>query len=527
MAKWLKANWLWVVALGAAAVYAPLVGRSQDEKARRHGLETLTEVIGLIQRQAMDPPGPTQVAHASIQGMLHTLDPHSNFMDEQEFRHMKEDQKGVYFGIGSIIQGQPDGSVAIVSTVPGGPSEKAGLRSGDCFHEIDGKGADGLSSTQVMRKLRGEKGTTVVVTVRRPGFDAPIMVPITRAEIPSNSVSHAFMLNAEVGFIKVRDFGEATSDDFAKALSMLRDSGMKALVLDLRDNPGGSLDSAVGISKQLLGPNEVILTQKGREGREPTVFSTGPDSGGDWFPLAVLINRGSASSSEIVSGAIQDHDRGLLVGETSWGKGLVQVVVPINRTRGLGLTIARYYTPSGRCIQRDYQHGLDDYYFVAGDEEPGAPGAEGGGAPPASSAASGPEYRTDLGRAVYGGGGIRPDYVVKPKMGNAAAVRLQRFSGAYLKFAVHDRDAHGVRLGQDADAGAMSRFRAWLAEQGIAITDKEWREAEGDIGERLSIEMQTIGYGADAGFRYQCLLDPQVKTAMEVLPEAGGLLRKK
>jgi len=517
MTKWFKRNWMWMLVLGAAAVYAPLVGGSQDEKARRHGLETLTEVMGLIQRQAVEPPKPLQVAHASIQGMLHTLDPHSNFMDEQEFRHMREDQKGVYFGIGSIIQQQPDG-VVIVSTVAGGPSEKAGLRSGDYFQEIDGKSAEGMTSTAVMRKLRGEKGTTVVVVMRRPGFDQPITVPITRAEIPSNSVNYAFMLNLDVGFIKVRDFGEATSDDFAKALAMLKGHGMKSLVLDLRDNLGGSLDSAVGISKQLLGPNEVVLTQRGREGREPSVYSTEQDTSGNWFPLVVLINRGSASSAEIVSGAIQDHDRGLLIGETSWGKGLVQVVVPINRTRGLGLTIARYYTPSGRCIQRDYQHGLDDYYFVGGDDDSGS---EGGSAP------AGPEFHTDLGRVVYGGGGIRPDYVVKPKLDNAAAVRLQRFSGAYLKFAVHERDTRGIKLGQDADAAVMSRFRTWLGEQSIAITDKEWREAEGDIRERLAIEMQTIGYGADAGFKYQCLLDPQVKKAIEVLPEAEELLKRK
>jgi carboxyl-terminal processing protease len=510
MPKWLTRNWLWMVALATAAVYAPLVGGSQDEKVRRQGLETLTEIMGLVQRQAPDPPKPIQVAHASIRGMLHTLDPHSNFMDEQEFRQMREDQKGVYFGIGSMIQQQPDG-VVIVSTVPGGPSEKAGLRSGDYFHEIDGRSADGMTSTQVMRKLRGEKGATVVVTVRRPGFDQPITVPITRAEIPSNSVSHAFMLNADVGFIKVRDFGEATSNDFAKSLAMLKGRGMEALVLDLRDNPGGSLESAVGISKQLLGPGEVILTQKGREGREPTVFRTDPGPGGDGFPMAVLINRGSASASEIVAGAIQDHDRGLLVGETSWGKGLVQVVVPINRTRGLGLTIARYHTPSGRCIQRDYQHGLDDYYFSGGED----------------AGTSGPEYRTDLGRVVYGGGGIRPDYTIGPKLDNMVAVRLQRLSGAYIKFAVLEREAHGIKLDQGADDAVMSRFRAWLGEQGIAIADKEWREAEGDIRDRLAIEMQTMGYGADAGFKYQCLLDPQVKSAVEALPEAEALLKRK
>jgi carboxyl-terminal processing protease len=463
----------------------------------------------LIQKHTVDPPKSTQIAYASIQGMLHTLDPHSSFMDEQEFRNMREDQKGIYFGVGAIIQGQPDG-VVIISTIPDGPSEKAGLRSGDYFREIDGKSTEGWSSTQVMRKLRGDKGTLIVLTMQRPGVDQLIKVPITRAEIPNNSVYYAFMLTSAVGFVKIRDFGETTSDDFAKAIVSLKNQGLQALILDLRDNPGGSLDSAIGISKQLLGPNELVLTQKGREGREPSIFLTGTEDNLNIFPITVLINKGSASSSEIVSGAIQDHDRGLLVGETSWGKGLVQVVVPINRTRGLGLTIARYYTPSGRCIQRDYQHGLDDYYLDSDTDT-----------------TKGPEYHTDLGRVVYGGGGIHPDYVVKEKFDSIAAARLQRFNGAYLKFAVADRERHGIKLNQAADDAVMKRFRAWLEEQKIAITDTEWNEAESDIRERLTIEMLTVAYGPEAGFKYQCLVDPQVKKAIEILPEAEDLLKKR
>jgi carboxyl-terminal processing protease len=514
MTNWISRNWLWMVALGAFAIYAPLVGSAQDEKVMRRGLDALTEILELVQKQAIEPPKPTQVAHASIQGMLHSLDPHSNFLDEQEFRNMREDQKGVYFGIGAIIQQLPDG-VVIVSTIAGGPAEKAGLRSGDYFREIDGKTTEGMNNTQVMRKLRGQKGTMVVLAMQRPGLDEPISVTITRAEIPSNSVNHSFMLQPGIGFISIRDFGEATSDDFAKALAALKAQGLHALLLDLRYNPGGSLDSAVGISKQLLGPNELILTQKGRAGREPVVFKTGAEAPQNGFPVIALINRGSASASEIVSGALQDHDRGLVVGETSWGKGLVQMVIPINRTRGLGLTIARYYTPSGRSIQRDYQHGLDDYYIV-GDDEEEAPAAHGG-----------PEYSTSLGRRVYGGGGIRPDYLVKTKLDSPAAVRLQRASGAYLKFAVHERESHGIKLGQGAGPEIMARFRAWLAAQKIEITEKEWAEAETDIRERLSIELQTIGHGSDAGFKYQCLIDPQVQKALEVLPEAEALLKRK
>ena len=502
-----------MVVLGTLAIYAPLVGGSRDEKARRRGLETLTEVMELIQRHAADPPKPTQVAHASIQGMLHSLDPHSNFMDEQEFRNMREDQKGVYFGIGAIIQQQPDG-VAIVSTVAGGPAEKAGLRSGDYFSEIDGKGTEGLSTTQVMRKLRGEKGTAVVLAMKRPGVDELIHLSITRAEIPSNSVNYAFMLRDGIGFIKVRDFGEETSRDFAKAIAELKDKGLHALILDMRDNPGGSMDSAVGISTQLLGPNRIILTQKGRDGGDTKVYRTDSETPQNTFPIVVLINRGSASASEIVSGAIQDHDRGLVVGETSWGKGLVQMLVPINRTRGLGLTIARYYTPSGRCIQRDYQHGLDDYYIVGEDD--GTPTGEPGG----------PEYRTAGGRVVYGGGGIRPDHVVKAGKVHIAALRLQALHGAYMKFAVQEKPARSIPLGKAVDDDTALRFKTWLQGQDISISEDEWREAEGDIRERLSIEMQTIGHGAEAGFKYQCLLDPQVMKAMEVMPEAEALVGK-
>jgi len=516
MSRWLSRNWLWIIIMGAVAVYAPLVGGSQDEKARKRGLETLTEVMDIIQKQSIAPPTPKQVAYASIQGMLQTLDPHSSFMDELEFRNMRDDQKGAYFGIGAIIQGQPDGYVAIVNIIAGGPAERAGLRAGDVFREIDGKTTEGQNSNQVMRRLRGEKGTTVTLTMQRPGAEQLIDLSIVRAEIPNNSVYYSFMLTDDIGFIKIRDFGETTSDDFGKAIASLKKKGMKALILDLRDNPGGSLDAAIGISKQLLGPNELILTQKGREGREPVFFRTDTDDklSANSFPLAVLINRRSASASEIVAGAIQDHDRGLLVGETSWGKGLVQVVVPINRTRGLGLTIARYHTPSGRCIQRDYQHGLDDYYILDAEDSDQAE-------------TTGPEYRTDLGRTVYGGGGIRPDYSVVRKE-QVIANRLRNVLGAYFKFVVAEKDRLTSKPGQAADAATMVRFREWLGGQDINISDEDWKAAEKDINANLTIEMQSLLYGTEAGFKYESLAtDAQVQKAIEILPEAESLYNKR
>jgi carboxyl-terminal processing protease len=453
MARFVSKHWMWMLAAGTACVYAPLAGRATDDRARQRNLETLTEVMTLVQQRSVEPPKAQALTHAAIQGMLHTLDPHSNYLDENEFRMMREDQRGSFFGIGSIIQQQADG-IVVVSTVRGGPSEKAGIRPGDLIREIDGKTTEGMSNTQAVQKLRGDKGTVVEVSILRMGFSEPLKFALTRGEIPTNSVYYSFMLTPTTGFILIKDFGETTSDEFERAVANLKRQGMKELILDLRNNGGGVLDAALGICRQLLGPDQLIVTQKGRDGRDPLPTSTPKGAALDPFPLVVLINRGSASASEIVSGAVQDHDRGIVVGTTSWGKGLVQSVLSINRTRGLALTTARYYTPSGRSIQRDYQHGLDDYY------NPEEEGAE------AAKEPKGPEFKTDLGRTVYGGGGISPDAVVE-------AAKLGKFA-AELRFGVlqvrHPREGEvrceagrGRRRRRD---GAVPRLAAGAEDPG-------------------------------------------------------------
>lgn len=513
MARFVSKHWMWMLAASTAAVYAPLAGRATDDRARQRSLETLTEVMTLLQQKSPEPPKAQALTHAAIQGMLHTLDPHSNYLDESEFRMMREDQRGSFFGIGSIIQQQADG-IVVVSTVRGGPSEKAGIRPGDAIREIDGKSTEGMTSNQAVQKLRGDKGTVVEVTIQRAGYAEPLKFSLTRGEIPSNSVYYSFMLTPTTGFILVKDFGETTSDEFERAVANLKRQGMKELVLDLRNNGGGVLDAALGICRQLLGPDQLIVTQKGRDGRDPLPTSTPRGAALDPFPLVVLINRGSASASEIVTGAVQDHDRGVVVGTTSWGKGLVQSVLSINRTRGLALTTARYYTPSGRSIQRDYQHGLDDYY---NPEEEGE----------AVKDPKGPEFKTDLGRTVYGGGGITPDHVVQAaKLGRFAA-ELRFRTSAFFKFAVQEKEKFGVRPGEAADDAVMARFRAWMQEQKIPVTDKEWAENQADIRDQITYELQNLGFGIEAGFKYLCEKDPQVKKALEVLPEAERLLQRR
>ena len=511
MARFLKRNWMWMVMVTTVLVAGPLLARANGEGVRQRSLDTLTEVMDLVQKDTPEPPTPRQLTHATIQGMLHTLDPHSNYMDETEFRMLREEQKGSFYGIGAIIQ-QHEQGIAIISPMKGGPADRLGVRSGDIIKEIDGTSTDGMTSNGALQKLRGEKGVLVELAIQRTGMAGLLKFSIPRAEVPTNSVYYSFMLNPTTGFILIKDFGETTSEEFEKAVTTLKKLGMKQLILDLRGDGGGVLDAAIGICRQLLGPDQLIVSQKGRDGRDENQTRTSKGAMLDPFPLVILINRGTASASEIVTGAVQDHDRGLVVGQTSWGKGLVQSVLTISRSRGLALTTARYYTPSGRSIQRDYSHGLDDYYNPEDDKD---------------VKPQGPAYKTDLGRTVYGGGGINPDYTLPTLRLNEFMVDLQFRQQAFFRFAVHEKEHMGIKPGQHADEATMARFHTWALEQKLTIADKDWEANLPAMQERLSIEMQNVAYGVEAGFKIQCEKDPGILKALEVLPEAETLLKKK
>jgi carboxyl-terminal processing protease len=511
MARFIKRNWMWMVLAVTVLVAGPLLARSSGQNARQQSLDNLTEIMDLVQKDTPEPPTPRQLTHATIQGMLHSLDPHSNYMDESEFKLLREEQKGSFFGIGAIIQ-QHDQGIAIISPMKGGPAERLGVRSGDIIKEIDGTSTEGMSSNAALQKLRGEKGALVEIAVQRTGVADLIHFSIPRAEVPTNSVYYSFMLNPTTGFILIKDFGETTSEEFERAVATLKKQGLKQLILDLRGDGGGVLDAAIGICRQLLGPDQLIVSQKGRDGREENQTRTSKGSQLDPFPLVILINRGTASASEIVTGAVQDHDRGLVVGQTSWGKGLVQSVLTINRSRGLTLTTARYYTPSGRNIQRDYSHGLDDYYNPD-DEKDAKP--------------QGPAFKTDLGRTVYGGGGINPDYALPTLRYNEFMVDLRFRHQAFFRFAVHEKERFGVKSGQHADDAVMTRFRNWALEQKLTISDKDWEANLDTMREQISIELQNVAFGVEAGFKIQCEKDPAILKALEVMPEAESLLQKK
>ncbi|HYV06122.1 MAG TPA: S41 family peptidase, partial [Blastocatellia bacterium] len=350
-----------------------------------------------------------RLTKGAILGMLHTLDPHSNYFDRKEWESFQNEQRSRYSGIGSTI-GQRNNNVYIMSPFAGTPAHRGGVRYGDQIVAINGESTEGWNSLQVSNKLLGPEGTPVTVKVSRAGVRDPIEFKFTREAVPLPSITNYYMVASGVGYINLdRGFNTTTGDEMKEAMQDLQRQGMTSLILDLRNNRGGLVDQAKKISNIFLYRGQKIVSMRGRPAvfpnRDEVAFNNSPEE----YPLVVLINRGSASASEIVAGALQDHDRARIVGENSFGKGLVQSVYPLRDGSGLTLTTGHFYTPSGRLIQRDYSgRSFYDYYLRRGDKE---------------TEQQKEEKRTDTGRTVYGGGGIAPDVAVKIP---ATELELQR-----------------------------------------------------------------------------------------------------
>ena len=366
------------------------------------------------------------VFKSSILGMLRSLDPHSNYYDRDEYEELKTDQRSEYFGIGASIQSYffgADADTFITATFQNSPAARAGLRFGDRIVAVDGIKMSGKPSLEVRDKIRGPRGSVVKITIERAADRRLQTVEIKRDVVPQPSIPDAYMIKPGVGYIDMtRGFNYSTTEELQDALDQLHARGLNSLVLDLRNNPGGFLDQAIHVAEVFLPNGQLILTQKGRNGLRDNTYRSG-NNAADPVPLVILINENTASASEIVAGAMQDHDRALIVGETSFGKGLVQSIIPLEYG-GLTLTSAKYYTPSGRLIQRDYADGaLYDYYTHGGSRRDNDS---------AAAKAMGAEKKTDSGRPVYGGGGIAPDEKVGPR---TVTIAQRRLSSAIFAFA--------------------------------------------------------------------------------------------
>src|SRR5450631_2942495 len=333
----------------------------------RDSVRSFTEVYEVVQRNYAEPVNPDKaIYNGAIPSMLHQLDPHSNFFDPKSYSALREEQRGKYYGVGMTV-GPRNNKVIVIAPFVGTTPYRAGIRPGDISAAVDAKPTDNMSTGDVADLLKGPKGTTVHITILREGADKPLEFAVVRDEIPRYSVDLHFMIKPGIGYMHVSGFNETTEKEVEDALDQMGD--LKGLILDLRQNPGGLLNEGVGVADKFLRKGQLIVSHHGRSSPEKRYTAT-HGNGGKEYPLVVLVNRGTASAAEIVSGAIQDHDRGLIAGETTFGKGLVQTVFPLAENTGLALTTAKYYTPSGRLIQRDYSNlSLYDYYYNRENEE--------------------------------------------------------------------------------------------------------------------------------------------------------------
>ena len=480
-------------------------------------LKEYTDLLAAVTSWAPEDTASDKFVYSSIDGMLRTLDPHTTFLEPKEYADMQDRQKGSFYGLGILVTKRND-QVTVITPLEGTPAARLGIRAGDVISEVEGTSTDDLSLDEVVKRLKGPKGTTVHIKIIRVGIKEPIPLTIVRAAIPTNSISNVLMLRPGVGYIRIKDFTATTVRELDDAIDKLKQEGMQRLVLDLRGNPGGLLDAAVGVADHFLDKGQMIVYTKGRTADSAQDYVAPGKHQKIDIPLVIVVNRGSASASEIVAGAIQDHDRGLVVGETSWGKGLVQSVYTLQYGAGLALTTSKYFTPSGRNIQRDYSSFYD--YYVADENEDG-------------QAVEVPlkdrkQFKTDTGRVVYGGGGITPDVMVKPAP-LTRTTQLLEVRSAIFNYGVDYASKHPeVNKDLVISPQIIEDFVRFAADKDIAPLD-EIRQAIDKPNDRkyleraLKAEIVAAKFGFDASYPFRLQGDNQIEKALDVFPEAQKL----
>lgn len=499
-------------------------------------LRNFSETLAVVESDYVEEISSEDLIESGIRGMLRTLDPHSSFFSHSDYDKLQEQQKGKYFGLGISIRAEAPGSGRVLVVEPpahGTPAYKAGLRAGDIISQIEGEPIDDWDMDEaVIPHLKGPKGTIVNITVERPGENEPLFFAVERDEIPIYTIKYAFKIASDVGYIRITKFAETTGEELDNALAELEEETLSGLILDLRDNPGGSLDQALRVSDCFLDKEQVIVKTRSRTGKGDRNYRADKEQKYR-YPMIVLINQNSASASEIVAGALQDHDRALIMGKTSFGKALVQTVFPLEGRRGLALTTGKYYTPSGRLIQRDYSSSFWDYYNNRGEVENPTADAE--------------EFFTDSGRIVYGEGGITPDHFVELDRMPEATRRIQRknlfrifasklYSGEIKTDLAPMPDAKEYdALSSEAKDSALERISVsdrTLASfiefagktEDIDVSPEELAEEDRVIRNFLLQEILMIVAGDVKSYKSFLEIDNQVQEALQRIPAAKDLL---
>lgn len=490
-------------------------------------VKKFNEALTLVQKNYVEDVNTDKLTEAAIRGMLGELDPHSVYINADQLKKVNEDFQGSFEGIGVEFDIIND-TITIITPITGGPSEALGILAGDKIVKIDGESAIKMTREDVPKKLRGQKGTKVHVSISRAGTPGLLEFDIIRDKIPLYSVDPSFMVNNEVGYVRVTRFAATTYDEFSKALADLKKQGMTKLILDLRNNPGGYLDQAFKMASMFIDRGKKIVYTKSRI---PAYNEEYLSEGGEYtkIPLIVLVNDGSASASEIVSGAIQDWDRGLIVGENTFGKGLVQRQYDLSDGSAIRVTTSRYYTPTGRLIQKPYIGGKYSNMLINNEEE-----GDNLMHQKDISDTNRPVFKTPDGRTVLGGGGISPDYIVKLDTLTDYSVQLRRLN-LFLEYANTYFDANRDRIkSQYKDYTAfrdnfqvsdemIREFQNLASSKGIAFNSEQWNRDEGFIKTSIKSILARDIWGNTGSMAVFLATDDQFNKALELFPEAEKL----
>jgi carboxyl-terminal processing protease len=496
--------------IGAGIFSGNQVRAASSDDPLAQSAKSFTKIYDVVDQNFADPvKSETAIYQGAIPGMLRELDPHSSFFDPRTFKNMREEQSGHYFGIGMLVTTR-NGKTIVSMPFTGSPAYKAGLHPGDVILEVNDKKTDNMNTTEVADLLKGAKGTPVQVKVGRDGAEQPLIFNLVRDEIPRYSVPDGFWIRPGIAYLKIDQFTETTSKEMDEKLKGLGENNIKGLVLDLRANPGGLLNEGIEVAGHFLKRNEVVVSLRGLHQPQKT-YTARSDNGGREYPIVVLVNRLSASAAEIVSGALQDHDRAWILGENTFGKGLVQQVYPLSDNTGLALTTAHYYTPSGRLIQRDYSNiSFLDYYYHTNLEIKNAQDVK----------------MTDSGRTVYGGGGITPDEKYTPEKYNKFQIEVLRKYSLFNFSAKYFGSHKDIKLakGWSPDEKVVNEFHDFLLGNKVEFSEADFTANHEWIKGELKREMYITGFNYDESRRVAVEQDEEVQKAIESLPKAKSLV---
>ena len=480
-----------------------LMAAQADSSDVPRQLKTFMEVYAAVEREAADPIPPERAIYGgAIPGMLRRLDPHSVFFDPEQFDQLKELQGSTRKGFGSVVSVQP-GRVVVLEAMPGTPAARSGIGPGDEIIAVNGVELARLDLEQVMAFLSQSKQSTARIDVRRPGSARILQLTLVPAELQTPSVERAFLLRPGIGYLRVASFDAETAAQIREGIEKLGGRRLRGLALDLRNNSGGLLPAALDAAALFLKPGQKLLSVRGRSVTSKDEAAP-PGASPYEFPLAVLVNAKTASAAEIVAGALQDHDRAVILGEPSYGKGLVESVYQLSDKTGLALTTAYYYTPSGRSIQKPLGAGAIQPGNISGRADPVR------------------DYHTDAGRTMAGGGGIQPDFVVYPEPFTRFRIALEA-SGSFTSFATeYTRGNKGISERFEVTPELLDRFRIFLSERRIRPSVSEWLAEREWISVRLKTEIFNQSLGVERGDEVEAQRDPVILAAIEKLRAPGG-----